>query len=666
MSSADPRAARALAPRNPVWGRGDYGILFGLCVLGLGLILSVGRDYGISWDEPNLWQVGRTTLNAYRTLDRPTESYAVQHGPFYFAMASLLAGGLGTAKLGFSASDGHHMAYALCFLLTLVSVYVIGRGFVGRLPALLGTLLLATQPLLFGHAFINPKDMPFMGFFSATMALGFGLYRRARAEPFNSRDFRLSERRRLGHTWSLVRNRWTASPPLAKVAAILGAGMVAVLLVDMVSVHRIVLPGMMALTVRLYEGQGGALLQPVFDRLAENRAGIPAEAYVAKTVAAHGGLTVGLVAAMLLAALTVAAAWLTPPLRPLGWDFAVLLLVAGIVLGLTTSIRILGPLAGLLVSGLLVNRLRLWALPVLLIYWIAAALVGYMAWPYLWGHPLAGLLDSFQVMSDFPWNDPVLFGGRFILPKDAAWYYAPTLFGLQLTIPALGLGVLGGIVGAVESRRLHQAGAILVVWCWLILPFLLAIAMDATLYDNARHLLFALPSLFVMGALAFEWIFRRVNVPAVRGLIGLAACLPGVFAIVQLHPYEYIYYNEIVGGVSGAARNYELDYWGTGFRQAMEELNRIAPEGASVAISGPRTSAWPYARQDMVLWKNPRSAGTAKPDFQIATSRWNWDLDPTKWHRLAHADWWPEAQVIWTLERDGAPLVVIKELKHGE
>jgi hypothetical protein len=68
----------------------------------------------------------------------------------------------------------------------------------------------------------------------------------------------------------------------------------------------------------------------------------------------------------------------------------------------------------------------------------------------------------------------------------------------------------------------------------------------------------------------------------------------------------------------------------------------------------------------MVLWKNPRAAGTERPDFQIATSRWNWDLDPTQWHRLAHADWWPEARVVWALERDGAPLVVIKELKRGD
>jgi 4-amino-4-deoxy-L-arabinose transferase-like glycosyltransferase len=665
-NSADLQAAQASAPRNPDWGRGDYGILVGLCLLGLALILFVGRDYGISWDEPNLSGVGRSTLNAYRTLERPTESYAVQHGPFYFAVAELLAGVLSGAQLGFSASDGHHLANALCFLLTAVSVYSIARGFVGRLAAVLGTLMLVTQPLLFGHAFINPKDIPFMGFFAAAMAVGMVLYRSTPAAPFNSKDFYQAEQRRLERARSAARNRWLAASRLTKLVAILGAAVAAVVLVDLVFVHRLVLPGITPLVVRLYEGRGAAPFQALFDRLAENRGDVPVEAYIAKAVAALNRLTIGGIALLLLAALTMAAAQLAPPLRRLGRGYLALLVLAGVMLGLTTAIRILGPLAGLLVSGLLVSRLRLWALPALLVYWLTASVVCYLAWPYLWGHPIAGLLDSLKVMSQFPWNDPVLFGGRFILAKDLPWFYAPVLFGLQLTLPALVLGLLGGILGAAESHRRHSTGAILVLWSWLILPPLLVIGMHSTVYDNARHLLFALPPLFIMGGLAFEWMFRRIHPPAVRGLIGLVACLPGLLAIAQLHPYEYIYYNEIVGGVGGAARRYELDYWGTGFRQAMEELNRIAPEGASVAVSGPLTSAWPFAREDLVLWKNPRAAGTERPDFQIATSRWNWDLDPTQWHRLAHADWWPEARVVWALERDGAPLVVIKELKHGE
>ncbi len=666
MTSENLLADRGSEPQNLRWGRSDYAILLAMCVLGLALILLVGRDYGISWDEPNLSLVGKSTLNAYRTLERPSASYAVQHGPFYFAVAEALATRLSAANLGFSASDGHHVAYALCFLLTAISVYVIGRGFVSRLPAALGSLLLITQPLLFGHAFINPKDIPFMGFFSATMAIGIAVTRSVPGEPFNSKEFQAAERRRWSMVWATGCRRWNAAPLWTRLAAIFAAGLVSVLLVDMLLVHRLVLPAMTAMTVKLHEGEAGLLLQRLFDRLAENRTSVPVEAYVAKAVAAHDRLALGLIAVLLLGGLATVAAVLAPALRRLGRGFLALLVFAGLGLGLTTSIRILGPLAGLLVSVLLVLRLRLWALPVLMVYWLVASGVCYLAWPYLWGHPVASLLDSLRVMSQFPWNDPVLFGGRFFLATDLPWFYGPVLFGLQLTIPALALGILGGLLGVARARRGYHRGELLVLWSWLFMPFVLVIAMDPTLYDNARHLIFALPPLFVLSSLAFGWMFGLVQQPVVRGLIGLVVFLPGVLAIARLHPYEYIYYNEFVGGVGGASRKYELDYWGTGFREAMQELSKIAPEGASIAVAGPRTSAWPFAREDMVLWKNPRAAGREKPDYQIATSRWNWDLDPSHWHRLAHADWWPEAEVIWVLERDGAPLVVVKKVAHAD
>jgi hypothetical protein len=52
--------------------------------------------------------------------------------------------------------------------------------------------------------------------------------------------------------------------------------------------------------------------------------------------------------------------------------------------------------------------------------------------------------------------------------------------------------------------------------------------------------------------------------------------LPGIFGIIQLHPYQYSYYNSFVGGTSGAFRQYETDYWLTCYKEAVEELNKTA------------------------------------------------------------------------------------------
>ena len=65
------------------------------------------------------------------------------------------------------------------------------------------------------------------------------------------------------------------------------------------------------------------------------------------------------------------------------------------------------------------------------------------------------------------------------------------------------------------------------------------------------------------------------------------AALPGIIDGLRLHPYEYIYYNRLVGGVQGAFRRFELDYWGTSYREAAAYLDAAAPANATVWVEGP-------------------------------------------------------------------------------
>jgi hypothetical protein len=42
--------------------------------------------------------------------------------------------------------------------------------------------------------------------------------------------------------------------------------------------------------------------------------------------------------------------------------------------------------------------------------------------------------------------------------------------------------------------------------------------------------------------------------------------------LVRLHPYEYLVYNSLVGGLDGASRRYDLDYW---FGSMPEAINYL-------------------------------------------------------------------------------------------
>jgi hypothetical protein len=95
------------------------------------------------------------------------------------------------------------------------------------------------------------------------------------------------------------------------------------------------------------------------------------------------------------------------------------------------------------------------------------------------------------------------------------------------------------------------------------------------MYDGIRHFLFIIPPVFIFLGFAFESILDRMPYYWLRAVLFFLFLIPGVQAIVRLHPYEYTYYNSYIGSTDGAFRNYETDYWLTCYKDAVDELNAI-------------------------------------------------------------------------------------------
>lgn len=134
----------------------------------------------------------------------------------------------------------------------------------------------------------------------------------------------------------------------------------------------------------------------------------------------------------------------------------------------------------------------------------------------------------------------------------------------------------------------------------------------------------------------------------------LLVLAPGIVGIVRLHPYEYIYYNELVGGVRGAFRSFEMDYWCTSYREAMDWINKAAPPNALIAIAPPDQAGTNFARPDLrfVSAQAPEDLGTEQPLFGLGCGRGNNDL----W-------FFPEYGVAHEVAVDGARLSVIRDFQ---
>jgi hypothetical protein len=232
-----------------------------------------------------------------------------------------------------------------------------------------------------------------------------------------------------------------------------------------------------------------------------------------------------------------------------------------------------------------------------------------LLWPWSVISPLNPLkaAEYFSVFFEKPWRE--VFEGRLIAVPDMPPSYLPVQFGMQLPEILIVLAVGGlalaawRILSATESTS--QRATLILLATSLLFPVALAMATRPAMYNGARHFVFLLPPMAVLGGLAGAWLFERVaelGRPALYGAAAVAtiALASPVVEMVRLHPYEYTHYNRIEGGVRTAAHDYMLDYWGLSFKQAAQQLRvklgqrlETPPNGRKwkIAVCGPHPPA---------------------------------------------------------------------------
>ena len=426
--------------------------------------LFVFRDYGLAWDEPLFYDYADALGYAYSPPEwfsghfDVDNSYGVSgddhktRGPAYLFLARepvyLLK------EFGLDAASAWHLVNFLFFQLGVYFLYRLSTRWIEPSAALAASALFSWQPLLWGHAFINPKDPPFLVFFLASVCLGFEMVDHFASETKNIRQ----------KFFSLV---------------------------------------------------------------------IPA-----------------------------------------------------IFLGMTTSIRILGPLAGLIVFIYFVTRiLQEKKLRVSVSLWLMFPAYGFIAiiamfitWPFLWESSVSRFLEVLKLMSDNPTTLSVLFAGEVYRAGELPRRYLPFMLGTTLTEPVWILFISGFYIGywklitehsVMKTNRLTTL-TLTLLWFLLLVAYVLI--RRPSMYDGLRHFLFILPPVFIFTGFAFEFLVEHLTSSWLRAGAILVLLLPGLTGIFKLHPYEYTYYNSMIGGTSQVFRNYETDYWLTCYKESVEQL----------------------------------------------------------------------------------------------
>lgn len=271
--------------------------------------------------------------------------------------------------------------------------------------------------------------------------------------------------------------------------------------------------------------------------------------------------------------------------------------VAGLFFGLALATR---------VNALMV--LPIFFIPFALVFWsdlkknlvLIATFLGasvatvFLAWPALWSNP--GLfLKSVNFFLRHGWQGQVLYLGQIYPASQLPWHYAWVYLAITTPILILIFWATGlfSLMGSFRKRdRVLENGLLL---SWLFIPILVSMKPGVIKYDGIRHYLIILPALAMIAGVGLDRflgfltkLFAK-HPERARRIVWASAFLiffELALEFFSIYPYGDAYFNEgLRRAIPQKIENYfEIEYWGSTYRQGVNWLNQNAREGALVCV----------------------------------------------------------------------------------
>jgi len=292
---------------------------------------------------------------------------------------------------------------------------------------------------------------------------------------------------------------------------------------------------------------------------------------------------------------------------------------------------------------------------------ISGFILGLVLWPYALQNPLLHPWKSYQVMSNYPITIRQIFEGNFDWSDFLPWYYLPKY--MAITIPLIIFS--GGLAFFLNNKKGYsstQKMQLLFLGFSILFPIVFVLLKQSNLYGSWRHFLFVYPGIVLISALGIHALLVRYKNRIVRFsvvVLFLALAVHPIRFMAANHPYYYLYYNQLTGGLKGAYGNYETDYYYHSMRggaEWLQEYLKKKPNSAETVVGANFPSQW-YFRNNQALklvyfsWQN--------------RSEYNWDyaivansyISPFQLKNQV----WPPTNTIHTIFADGIPICAVVE-----
>lgn len=328
---------------------------------------------------------------------------------------------------------------------------------------------------------------------------------------------------------------------------------------------------------------------------------------------------------------------------------------------------------GLSWLGLLFDKANLAVkrLPKYLLYGLAIVFASYMLgivfWPYGIEKPFTNPFLSLSQFTNFKFLTTYeVFDGQRMLMENPPWNYIPQWIWISVPLFVL-VGLFLSLPHIVHKFKQHDKLVLSMLLFTAIFPVAYVIYKESTLYSGWRHVLFIYAPLVVIAAFGWEYLFQLSTKKLVHGVV--AASLIALMALpsywmVKNHPNQYVYFNELTGGINGAYTNYETEYWCNGAKQAVEWLIENEPvkdRKIVIATNFEINSSQYYANKltdsVQVIWCRENQKYLVNWDYAIFGSR--------TLSKEAIINTFPPKGTIHMIKADTVPLVAIVKRENS-
>jgi hypothetical protein len=294
---------------------------------------------------------------------------------------------------------------------------------------------------------------------------------------------------------------------------------------------------------------------------------------------------------------------------------------------------------------------------------VVALLLSIVLWPYALQDPVSNIIRSFRVMAHYPDTFRQIFEGKVEWSDYMPWYYL--VKSMVITFPVIIFP--GLIIFLIFIKKIFSEGRALLygfLIFTILFPVIYVILEKSNLYSSWRQFLFIYPGIILLASIGFASLFESINKWymwfAGFIMLFLLSIHPLKYMLLN-HPYEYMYYNQFIGGLKGAFSNYETDYYYVSQTEASGWLlDHIEKKGYKVPLkikatysvqwlfrNHPEieTSYFRYEERSMYDW-----------DYAIVVNRY---ISP---YQLRNKLWPPE-NAIKIIYSDNVPICAILERK---